>query len=205
MLFRSSIDLENSKENQNLIDAAKKSLEEATNLVIKNKNISIRKIGAIISKTIQSNNAQPIQNLSGHSINQYDIHAGITLPNYDNAQEKSLPEGTYAIEPFSTSGHGSVKDGKLSGIYSLTNDKNVRDSFAREVLKYIKEEYKTLPFCSRWLVKKFGTRALIAMKRIEEADIVHNYPQLIEISNGKVAQAEHTILITSDEVIVTTK
>lgn len=201
-----SIDLENKEENKKLILAAEKALEEAINLIKNNPNIKIREIGRKISETIISKNAQPIQNLSGHSISEYTIHAGITIPNYDNAQEKTLHEGVYAVEPFTTSGRGAVKDGKPSGIYALVMEKNVRDSFAREILHYIQEEYRTLPFCSRWLVKKFGSRALIALKRLEEAEIIHQYPQLIEISQNKVAQAEHTIILTEKkEVIVTTE
>jgi len=56
----------------------------------------------------------------------------------------------------------------------------------------------------RWLSKKFGSRALIAMKRIEEAGLVHHYPQLMEVDKKPVAQAEHTVILTKDEKIVTT-
>ncbi len=77
-------------------------------------------------------------------------------------------------------------------------------NFAREVLSYIVEEYSTLPFCSRWIYKKFGSRGLLALKRIEESNLLHHYPQLIEKGNGKVAQAEHTIIITNKEKIIIT-
>lgn len=201
-----SIDLENLEENKKLIDAAEAALGSAIEKVQKDRNIPIRKIGAAISEAMKEKGATPIINLSGHSIEEYDLHAGITIPNYDNAQEKTLESGLYAIEPFSTSGSGNVKDSRLSGIYAITDDERpVRDPVAREILKYILEEYKTLPFCSRWIVKKFGTRALIALKRIEDAGITHQYAQLIESSNHKVAQAEHSILITDEEVIITTK
>ena len=201
-----SIDLEDLEENKELIEAAESSLQAALEEVQKNKELPLRKIGSTISDTMKKKGATPIINLSGHSIDHYDLHAGITIPNYDNAQEKTLEPGLYAIEPFSTSGSGSVKDSKPSGIYNITDEERpVRDPFAREVLKFIKEEYVTLPFCSRWIVKKFGTRALIALKRIEDAGITHHYAQLVEASKHKVAQAEHSILITDKEVIITTK
>ena len=201
-----SIDLDNSKENQNLIKASQDALAKAVQIVrLKKTNTKIREIGNAIETAIKSSKYQPIQNLSGHSIEHYEIHAGQTIPNYDNAQEKKIELGVYAIEPFATSGLGSVQDGKPSTIYSLSKDGNVRDPFARQILKYIKDEYRTLPFCTRWLVKKFGTRSIIAMKRIEEAGLVHPYPQLVEKGKGKVAQAEHTIILTENEVIVTTE
>ncbi len=199
-----SIDLENSEENQNLIKAAEESLKKATELI--KFNIPLKEIGKIIEETCNKFNVQPIRNLSGHSIESYNLHAGLTIPNYNNNSEIKIEEGFYAIEPFTTlqQGSGSVKEGKLSGIYHLENEGNVRDNFAREVLKYIKEEYKTLPFCSRWIQKKFSTRGLIALKQIEQASLLHHYPQLIEKSNKKVAQAEHTIIITKNEKIITT-
>jgi|SRR3989344_1406152 len=197
-----SLDLENSEENKKLIEAAEAGLKAAIEKT--HYHAELQEIGKAIENAIKSKGFQPIINLSGHSINQYDLHSGITIPNYNNFQTYKIEEGTYAIEPFATSGHGRVRDGRPSGIYHLENEVQVRDSFAREVLTYIKEEFSTLPFCSRWLVKKFGSRALIALKRLEEAHILHHYPQLIEIDRKPVAQAEHTIVITRDEKIVTT-
>mgnify|MGYP001604826282 CR=1 FL=1 len=198
-----SVDLENDPENKKLIEAAELALSEAIKKV--KYGITLREIGKIIENTMKSQNVEPIRNLSGHSIELYDLHAGITIPNYDNNQDIPLDSGLYAIEPFSTNGFGAVRDGKLSGIYHLIKEGNVRDNFAREVLNFITENYKTLPFCSRWIYKKFGTRGLLALKRIEEAGLLHHYSQLIEKGNGKVAQAEHTVILTQKEVIITTK
>ena len=197
-----SIDLENSEENKKLIQTAEVARDKAISAL--SLNSTLRSIGKIIEDEIKSQGFQPIVNLSGHSIDEYNLHAGLTIPNYDNHQEIKIPVGTYAIEPFATTGSGKVIDGKPSGIYHLQNNNPVRDSFAREVLEFIADEYQTLPFCSRWLVKKFGTRALIALKRLEEANILHHYSQLIEVSRKPVAQAEHTIILTDKEKIITT-
>ncbi len=197
-----SIDLENSQENKKLIDCAELCLKNA--LEVAKFNVELKNIGEQIEKTAQSYNLQPIINLSGHSITKYNLHAGVTIPNYNNSSKQILGEGVFAIEPFTTTGNGKVIDGKPSGIYIIEGDYPVRDNFAREVLNYIVETYQSLPFCSRWLVKKFGTRALIALKRLEDAKILHHYPQLIEISRNKVAQAEHTILITENSKTITT-
>ena len=88
-----------------------------------------------------------------------------------------------------------MRDGRPSGIYKLQRDGNVRDNFAREVLKFIDEEYHGLPFCSRWIVRKFGSRGKLALKMIEQSGILHQYAQLVEEGKGRVAQAEHTVLL----------
>ena len=197
-----TLDLANSDLNKKLIEAAEKALKEAINIV--SLGSKINEIGATIEKVITSLGFEPIRNLSGHKIEKHNVHAGVTIPNFDNEQNKQIEEGVYAIEPFSTNGLGAVKDGKPSGIYHLENPGNVRDNFAREVLEFITEEYKTLPFCSRWIHKKFGTRGLLALRQIESAGLLHHYAQLIESGKGKVAQAEHTIILTEKEKIITT-
>ncbi|MFH1802842.1 MAG: type II methionyl aminopeptidase [archaeon] len=197
-----SLDLENSEENKKLIEAAEDGLKAALDII--SSTTELKDIGKAIEDAIKAKGAQPIINLSGHSVDQYNLHSGITIPNYNNSQDFEIGTGSFAVEPFATSGHGRVKDGRPSGIYHLESDLQVRDSFAREVLAHIKKEYQTLPFCSRWLVKKFGSRALIALRRLEEAKILHHYPQLVEVDKKPVAQAEHTIILTSKEKIITT-
>ena len=86
----------------------------------------------------------------------------------------------------------------------LIDTKNIRSQTAREILKYVQEEYSTLPFCSRWIVKKFGTKALFGLRQLEEQGNLHQFPQLVETSHSKVSQAEHTVLV-GDEIIVTTR
>ena len=87
----------------------------------------------------------------------------------------------------------------------LTNPKTPRMPLARKILEFISEEYQGLPFCSRWIIKKFGTSALFSLKQLEENGNLHQFSQLVESSNSKVAQAEHTIFIEGGKVVVTTE
>lgn len=199
-----SLDLENNTENKALIETAELALSNAIALVKNSKEVNLGEIGLSIEKVMKSRGFTPIQNLTGHSIEKYNLHSGITIPNFNNGSTKILSEGVYAIEPFSTNGLGSVRDGKPSSIFHLEKPGNVRDNFARKVLNFILEEYQTLPFCSRWIYKKFGSRGLLALRQIEQAGLLYQYPQLIERGNGKVAQAEHTIIITEKEKIIST-
>jgi len=198
-----SLDLENNEENQKLIETAKAALEKAQQTI--KVGALTNEIGKVIQETIESRGFSPIINLSGHEMKQHDLHAGLNIPNINDKKEITIKKGLYAIEPFATNGGGKVYDGKPSGIYMVTDSKNIRSSIAREVLEFILDEYQTLPFCSRWLVKKFGVRALFGLKQLEENGNLHQFAQLIEIGKGKVAQAENTILIDEEGVKVTTK
>lgn len=198
-----SLNLDNNKDHTLLITTAQQALQEALKLT--SATTSLATIGKVITETAQKNNCQVITNLSGHSIEQYHLHAGMTIPNYDTGQKNMLGIGLFAIEPFTTTGLGKVRDGKPSSIYSLAKQAPVRDALAREVLTYILETYQTLPFCARWLHATFGTRALLALQRLEQAGIIYQYPQLVEVSGAPVAQAEHTLFITKKSMTITTE
>ena len=197
-----SLDLENNEENKKIIQAAEHGLKVGIKTAVE--NVAINKIGKAIQTAIESHGFSSIVNLSGHSIERYQVHAGMTIPNMDDGRAIPLKEGSYAIEPFATNGGGKIYDGAPSNIYVLMDEKNLRSPIARELLKYIQTEYGTFPFCSRWLVKKFGIKALFGLKQLEENRNLHHFSQLVESSNGIVAQAEHTIIVEKDKTIVTT-
>jgi methionyl aminopeptidase len=193
-----------SEENEKLITASRKALESGQNIIASKTKVS--EIGKEINRTIQEQGFIPITNLTGHEIGQYDLHAGLSIPNYNNKCQEEISEGLYAIEPFVTlsSGNGHVREGEDSGIYQIISDKKPRSPLAREILNFILDEYGTLPFCSRWIIKKFGIKANFGLRQLEQNNNLHQYPQLIESSGKKVAQSENTILIQKNKKTITT-
>ncbi len=192
-----SVDLENNLKNKRLIEASEQGLISGIQSLKENK--SLGEIGESIQKTIESYGFSPIINLTGHQMERYELHAGISISNIKSNKTDKLLNGLYAMEPFATNGSGKIYEGKPSGIYILQEEKNIRNNYAREILDYIVKEYKTLPFCSRWIVKKFGTKSLFALKQLEENGNLYQYPQLIESSHSKVSQTENTILVYEDK------
>jgi len=198
-----SLDLTKEKKYAKLIEASQEALDNALKII--KKSTSLSEVGKEIQDTITKKRFSPIRNLSGHELGSYMVHAGLTIPNYDNGNLTELEEGAYAIEPFATTGQGIVYDAGKSGIYRLEKEGGVRDAFARKIYNFVLEEYKTLPFCERWLNKKFGSRTKLALFFLEKAGILHHYAQLIEKSHAPVSQAEHTILILKNKAEVTTR
>ena len=197
-----SMDLEENSENKKLIEASKTALKNAIEKAKEKK--SLGEIGETVQETIESFGFSPIINLTGHEMNEYELHSGLTIWNIKNSRKEILENGLFAIEPFATTGSGKIHEGNPSGIYMLTNEKNIRNPEARKILSFIIEKYKTLPFCSRWIIKKFGTKALFALRQLEANGNLYHYPQLIESSGSKVSQTENTILV-EDKVTVTTE
>lgn len=189
--------------NKKLIEASEEALQEA--IKICTSGLEICKIGKIISEVIESYGYTSIKNLSGHSLDQYQVHSGINIPNYNDGDKTKLKKGmVIAIEPFATTGNGYVKDGKPSSIYRLNELKNVRDINSRKILEYITLNRKTLPFSKRELIKEFNPLIVnLSLSGLEKQGILYHYPMLIERENSFVSQAEHTLLIDNEVKILT--
>lgn len=198
-----SVDLTPENKHKDLIKASETALINA--IKIAKEGIKAGEIGRTIYESITKLKFSPVRNLSGHQMEKFMLHAGLNIPNYDNGNSAILKSGNiYAIEPFATTGEGVVQDSKPSGIYMLQHIKPVRDPKTREILEFIEKEYSTLPFSGRWLIKKFGLRAQLSLKSLEQNEILHHFSQLIEKSRAPVSQSEHTILIEKGKTSVLT-
>ncbi len=190
-------------DNKELVKASEEALKAAIETI--HPGIEVWEIGKVVEETIKSFGFVPIANLTGHSLEQFELHAGKTIPNVNNGLKTKIEEGdAVAIEPFATTGNGYVIDSAPSEIYSLINVKPVRGLMERRVLEYIVEEHKMLPFCKRWIVNKFGAGSAFALRNLVRYEILHNYPVLREEARGLVSQREKTILVLGGENIVTT-
>src|SRR3989338_7353140 len=186
-----------------LVKAAQKALEEA--LKIAAVGTELREIGKAINDTIKSYGYNPVRNLSGHGIDLYNIHSKPTIPNIDNGDKSKLTKNmVFAIEPFATTGSGIVGEKGHPTVFMVENPRPVRSPITREVLKEI-ANYEGLPFAEWWLTRKFGAKAKFALRELNQLGIIHQFPPLVELSNGIVTQAEHSVLIDdSGEVVVLT-
>ncbi len=177
-----------------LVAAAEDALAAAVDAVAP--GVHTGEVGAAIEAAIDGAGYNPIVNLSGHGLAEYDAHTGPNIPNRAVATGVELEVGqVLAIEPFATTGSGKVNEGADAEIYSLLEAKPVRDRRARALLETIEAEYRTLPFAARWLDEP---RADLSLTRLERADAVRSYPVLKEDDGALVSQAEHTLVVTED-------
>jgi len=189
-----------------LLEASREALEKAIEKL--EPGVKTFEIGLTIEKTIKKYGFRPVRNLTGHSIDRYRVHAGLSIPNYgDRFALAKINEGmTVAIEPFATNGRGLTREGRIVNIYSIakTNPRKL-DEETGKVFSYIWDEYKTLPFTPRWLVPVFGLeRVRKAMRVLVKTKTLISYPILVEAGRGMVSQFEHTIVLTDGGKIVTT-
>ena len=198
-----TLDLTPTKEHKKIIEATELALKKALE-IISEKN-SFRSVGKIIHETITNQGFSPVRNLSGHSLEENEIHAGETIPNYDNGNDNQPEAGAYAIEPFATYGSGVVYEAGESNVYQLISERPIRDQTARKILAFIQENKKTLPFSQRELEKIFGSRTKLALSQLERANIIKHYGKLIEKTHKPVTQAEHTVLLYNNKKEIITE
>ena len=188
-----------------LVEAATSGLEAAINTI--RPGIRANEIGAAIEAAIRSHGAKPISNLTGHKLARYVVHAGQSIPNVDGLDHHVIQEGdVYAIEPFAVppNADGFVIDGPPSNIYRMIKKRSMK-GLAKDMMKHIQDEYRTLPFASRWVMKKYHTHnGTTAFNELLNNKCIMSYPQLLEKTRAKVAQAEHSVIVTEDGCIVTT-
>ena len=186
--------------NDDLVAASKEALDAAVDAV--EPGVPTGEVGAAIEEAIRDYGYTPVLNLSGHGLGQYDAHTGPNVPNrgVDRSPELSVGD-VVAIEPFATDGRGKVSEGSDEEIYGLEQERSVRDRSARQVLQQATEEFHGLPFAGRWLD---SPRAEMALRRLEQQDVIHGYPVLKEEAGRLVSQAEHTLIVTEDGCEVTT-
>jgi len=193
-------------EYESLVEAAERALKAA----IENIQVGMptARLGAIIEDTVKSRGFKPISNLCGHQVGRYIIHTGTSIPNVSQfSLTKIKLGGVYAIEPFVTlpNAVGKVENGDESTIFRLIKSRSMRNPYAKQLLKHIEENFRTLPLAERWL------QCVMPKEHYEEAfrelltsKALMDYPIFVEVSRKIVAQAEHTVLMVKDGCVVLT-
>ena len=189
-----------------LIQAAEAALKDAISMI----RIGVKSsdVGKTIENTIKQMGCIPISNLSGHSLEQYTIHAGKSIPNIWSIGSFSFSSTeAYACEPFVTTrdGLGFVREGKTRNIFSLVSRKRTKDAEADKLIDYIWEKFNMLPFALRWLIPQWDEKAARnLLEKLTKNKVVRSYPILVEATGQRVAQAEHTFIPQENGVTITT-
>ncbi|MCJ7741507.1 MAG: type II methionyl aminopeptidase [Methanoregula sp.] len=192
-----TIDLGN---NSLLLESSERALDAAIQAV--RPGATAGDLGAAIQKEIECRGYRPISNLTGHGLDRFILHRPPTIPNVGVNGGVVLEEGmVFAIEPFATTGSGHVGEKTRKEIYSQVSQKPVRIPAARAILNKVKDRHG-LPFARRWLDEK---KLDIALSSLVRSQVLHVYPVLSDIPGSLVSQHEHTVIVTSEGCIVTTR
>lgn len=192
-------------EGAEMVQAVERVLEEAIKVI--KPGIDVGEIGRVVEATAAAAGFKPIRNLTGHSLARWTLHAGLTIPNIAETTGQELKVGNVvALEPFITDGAGFVEDQPQVYILRYLQDRPVRMRMTRELLRNIKRTYGSLPFAERWLAKGMSKLRLeLTLRDLVGAGALHPYHVLKERGDGRVAQAEHTVIVNEQGCEVITR
>jgi methionyl aminopeptidase len=189
-----------------LLEATLRALDAAVEVA--RRETRTGEIGRVIHREAARFGFRTIENLTGHTVDRYVVHAGKSIPNLFLAGTQDLKKGdVFAIEPFLTfrSAAGYVIDAPSRTIFSVVARKKTGvaelDAFAENVWA----ERKTLPFTPRWYSAAYGKEKLDRIiSRLLAKKILRAYPTLVEASGNPVAQFEHTLALDDDGLVLLT-
>ena len=183
-----------------LIEASKNARNTVAEFI--GDGIPLSEIGKAVEMTINRMGFVPISNLCGHQIEPYNLHAGLSVPSYDNGSKETVKAGmVVAVEPFATNGVGEVRNGKPGNIVRFVRDRKIADPKAAEFIEYVKEEFSTFPFCARSCDFPDAEKHVRALVR---HGVLSSYAELVEAKGGIVTQHEYTFYIGGPRGEVTT-
>jgi methionyl aminopeptidase len=189
------------KDYEDLVKAAEHALHAAVKLVRPGALLS--DISTAIEETIKNIGYTPINNLTGHGINRWDLHSEPVVPNVGFKGDYKLRENqVIAIEPFATDGAGYVKDSEQVFIFSIFEPKPVRSQDARKIIDTFIDR-NGLPFAERWIPLDSLFKIRLALRELRERGVIHDYHVLKEGKGGMVSQAEHTLIVRDQPLIIT--
>lgn len=192
-----------------LVKAAKSALDAAIQIV--KDGVKISDVGKVIEKEIIEMGFQPIKNLTGHVMERYNLHTGISIPNVSTKLSLLSPkfkEGMIvAIEPFATTGKkGIVVDTPEAHIYRLIKPNYTGTKFERRIVSYVHRRFKTLPFALRWLKNiTQAKKSYEAFQNLLKEKVLHKYPVLKDVDNGIVSQMEDTLIVKKNSCEILTR
>jgi methionyl aminopeptidase len=169
---------------------------------------AVGNVGEVVEMEAERRGYRPIANLAGHQLDQYVLHAGVSVPNDRERTEASFRLDTaYAVEPFlvARSARGWVINGSPGNIYRLVSRKRIKDKAVADAAEFIWQSYKSLPFSSRWFTKAYGgAQETSLLQSLIKERAVMTYPVLKTVDGALVSQFEHTVYVGANETLVTT-
>lgn len=190
------------QQHKDLIKAAQNALKAAIKLV--RPGTQLWQLGEAQVSEAAALGFTTVKNLSGHTIEQYTVHGGISIPPFNNRDKTELQEGwQIAIEPFVTDGQGRIKDKGQATVFMLEKNVGTRSPNARKIVQEVAGQ-NGLPFTTRWLTRKFGKgNTILGLRELQRLGAVHAYPPLAEVSGGLVAQFEHSMIVKDKPIVYT--
>lgn len=169
--------------------------------------VEVREVSAAIEAAIEANGFRPVSNLTGHGVSRWKVHCAPQVPAVaDKHDTFVLREGmVIAIEPFSTDGKGLVHEQGRAEIFMMMREPRKMKQIDPAVYERI-EAMNGLPFARRTLGGMPKDAIETTLARLLRTGCLAVYPPLVDPNpQVRIAQTEHTMIVTRDGAEVTTR
>ncbi|MHA1771092.1 MAG: type II methionyl aminopeptidase [Candidatus Thorarchaeota archaeon] len=189
---------------EGMVSATDDALDEAIKLI--RPGVTVGEISSRIEHVIKDYSLRPVKELTGHSIERFKLHAGKRIPNVKTRDSTTIQAGeTIAIEPFATAG-SSIADSKNAYIFSNTGRNVTLEGVTEKLRQHLRKRYGPFPFASRWIGTSHKAIDVASeLAKLLKAKAITAFPVLVEKKGRPVSQTEHTMFVSDDGPIVTTR
>jgi methionyl aminopeptidase len=197
-----TVDLSNDKRWTPLIESSRNALTAAINTV--KDGVQVGDVGAAIERTILAAGFQPVRNLTGHGLARWKVHTAPQIPNYAERGAGTLRAGMiFAIEPFASTGRGYIREAGKAEVFMMVRPPTKAKACDRDVLKAI-ELWRGLPIARRYFRHLDRDAVEDTFTKLARQGSLVRYPPLVEDEGVMVAQYEHSLYLTKDDVEILT-
>lgn len=191
-----------------LAEAVEEALEKAVKAM--KPGVKVSEVGRIVERVLRGRGFRPIENLMGHQVDRFNLHAGLSIPNVAVGSGRIRDGCVYAVEPFGTvrEASGLVKSGRETYIFRCLTARRVKDEDSSRLLRRLWSNFRSLPFAERWVLnwRVEGIEVEKVWSRLKRnPKVIFGYPVLVEARRGVVAQSEWTVAIFEGEPYVVTE
>jgi len=197
-----TVDLSKDGRHADLLAASKEALAAAIDLA--GPDVEVVEIGRVVEKAIRARGKNPIRNLTGHGVGQWQVHRAPQIPSVPSGRGRLKAGTCVAIEPFATDGPGLINEKGDAHVFMAKKSGKKLKGVDGKVLEAIRE-FNGLPFGSRDLLLHFPYEAVSStLNAMLRANLLMLYPPLVEKKGTFVAQFEHTLYVHDGGVEVLT-
>ncbi len=188
-----------------LVQASQDALAAA--IAVAGPGVQIRELSVAIENAITAHGLKPVYNLTGHGVGRWLVHTAPQIPATPDREGRATLEAgmVIAIEPFATDGRGQVYEQGKAEIFALVRSPHKFKNIDERVWDVI-EKMKGLPFARRTFGDLPANAVESTLLRLQRIGCLIDFPPLVDPDPSvRISQAEHTLMILDDGVVVTTR
>jgi methionyl aminopeptidase len=162
--------------------------------------VMVKDVSTAIEGAIKSHGFRPVYNLTGHGVARWRVHTAPQIPaSPDRGDRFELQPGmVIAIEPFATDGRGQVTEHGRGEVFMLRKPPRKMKQIDEAVWQTI-EAMNGLPFARRTFKDQPKDAVEATLTRLIRTGCLSVYPPLLDPDPSvRIAQTEHTMIITED-------